>query len=344
MVGAVFFSVWLRKEREELYLCGHVANLQKQFEKLQHNFLPLSNYQGTQTLTEMPTPCTEQSESKQQGSGCILYSGDSLSVRNVFTESGPEEPLSSLELPTVCSNRRRNKNFVKQKPDFLLTSSVFGIDGSSPPLVCSWSYKPVRKKCSNCKDSCLEHRSCSRHSFTSSLPEVQSPKWGFTSPAFHCKKTSPRTSQHERARSQNARRCRVEGTTPDMTIQRASLFRRPQKDIVPEKIDGVSKDVFAMTHSCPTSPIKLDAVYNTSKLVVLDPKTHELVKFSGAAQNPSHLWTIQSHVVSELGMDKDGSSLLPDKAKAHETCAKDEHNVSSVRKIIDIKLPCLPWN
>ena len=128
-----------------------------------------------------------------------------------------------------------------------------------------------------------------------------------------------------------------------MTIQRASLFRRPQKDIVPEKIDGVSKDVFAMTHSCPTFPIKLDAVYNTSKLVVLDPKTHELVKFSGAAQNPSHLWTIQSHVVSELGMDKDGSSLLPDKAKAHETCARDDHNISSVRKI-DIKLPCLPWN
>ena len=279
------------------------------------------------TVTRYTAPKTNG----PKGSNPALHPSPARGL-NAFNANSDQVQFAEFHATGFTSVRRRGKRS-KEKPEFFLTSSKFGIDGSSPPLVSSWSYKPIRKRHSKCNGRCLEPRP---RSGPSSLPEVQSPKWGFTSPAFHSQKTPPRATHaqsKERSRSLHLPP-RAKVHNPDMMVQRASLFCRPHKEIFAAKGERDCRLSFSKgcSHSCPVSPVNQKAVGRLGRLVILDmTPARELSTRAGHARFAPHAWAARGELVSRASQGTDSSD------------PRERQSDCSVRKI-NIKLPCLPWN
>lgn len=100
--------------------------------------------------------------------------------------------LPAIEVMSICAQLPNNKNTFGnteiRRARFALIPAVFAVDGSSPPRVTSWGYKPV-----NCSDS-KENSSKRKRTNMAKMKRKSESSWdvhahrlGYLSPAFHCR-------------------------------------------------------------------------------------------------------------------------------------------------------------
>ena len=107
---------------------------------------------------------------------------------------------------------------------------MFGVDASSPPRVTSWGYKPVN--CSDSKEKLSKRlkrtniAKMNRNDESSWDVHSHSQRWGYSSPAFHCRSPPAQLYKYKNSMKleyNSADHCDV----PGMTVEQAILFRRP---------------------------------------------------------------------------------------------------------------------
>ena len=144
--------------------------------------------------------------------------------------------LPAIDLMSICSQLSQRKTGFggaenrSRRANLALIPAVFGVDGSSPPQVSSWGYKPVTSP--NRKEYKSTKR---RHSNTNKeKPKYEmsldtnahSPRWGYSSPAFHCRSPPAQLYKFKKAlklEHDSAENCDF---VPGMTVHQAILFRR----------------------------------------------------------------------------------------------------------------------
>lgn len=150
--------------------------------------------------------------------------------RSQSSDDSFEDFLPAIEVMSICSQLSKYKSaFGKtdsRRVRFALIPAVFGIDGSSPPHVSSWGYKPVgfpdskggpsKRTRSNMMKRNDESR-CDIHEHRQ--------RWSYSSPAFYCRSPPAQLYKYKNAlktEQSSADPCDV----PGMTVQQAILFRR----------------------------------------------------------------------------------------------------------------------
>lgn len=141
-----------------------------------------------------------------------------------------EDFIPATEVMSICSQLSRQRSICgseEGRARLTLIPSVFGLDGSSPPHVASWGYKPIGfpKSKKSSKGSRVDAAKINRRDEWRYGEHTQ--KWGYSSPAFQCR--SPPTQLYKLKNSQSKLKQNSPGrhcVVPGMNIQRAILFQR----------------------------------------------------------------------------------------------------------------------
>ena len=134
--------------------------------------------------------------------------------------------LPAIDVMSFCTQLSKQRS-AKRRARFALIPAVFGVDGSSPPHVTSWGYKPVvfpknkensskRRRVDAAKINRREER---RHGESSQ-------RWGHSSPAYHCRSAPPQLYKLKISLSKLEQNPRAHCIVPGMNIQQAILFER----------------------------------------------------------------------------------------------------------------------
>ena len=142
--------------------------------------------------------------------------------------------LPAIEVMSICSQLSRRKSEFgntenRSRVRMALIPAVFGVDGSSPPQVSSWGYKPVAFP--NRK----EHSSKRGHSNRSKVKPKDEMNWdtnahsqrcGYSTPAFHCRSPPAQLYKYKKAMKLEHSSVDHYDVVPGMTVNQAILFRR----------------------------------------------------------------------------------------------------------------------
>ena len=178
--------------------------------------------------------------------------------RSQASDDSFEKFLPAIEVMSICAQLYKKKNaFGNTENRFALIPAVFGVDGSSPPRVTSWGYKPVN--CSDSKENLSKRKRSNmakmkRKDESSWDVHAHSQRWGYSSPAFHCR--SPPAQLYKFKNSMKlehnpADHCDV----PGMTVQQAILFRRT----FGTKFLGNNQESLQESRKHNNTPVCLDA-------------------------------------------------------------------------------------
>lgn len=152
--------------------------------------------------------------------------------RSQSSEDSLEDFLPAIDVMSICARLSKQKSAFgsadNRRVRFTLIPAVFGVDGSSPPRVSSWGYKPLDFP--NSQENSSKRRRANaakkkRKDELSSGTNAHSQRWGYSSPAFHCRSPPAQLYKYRNSlklENNSAEHCDV----PGMTVQQAILFRR----------------------------------------------------------------------------------------------------------------------
>ena len=134
--------------------------------------------------------------------------------------------LPAIDVMSFCTQLSK-QNSEKRRVRFALIPAVFGVDGSSPPHVSSWGYKPLvfpndkensskRRRVDAAK---INRRDERRH-------DESNQRWGYSSPAFHYRSAPHQLYKLKNALNKLEQNPRAHCVVPGMNIQQAILFER----------------------------------------------------------------------------------------------------------------------
>ena len=151
--------------------------------------------------------------------------------RSLVSDNLFEEFLPAIEVMPICAQLSKKKkkntfgNTENRRARYPLVPAVFGVDGSSPPRVTSWRFKPVY--CSSSKENSFKRKPTNatemkRTDESNWDAYVRSQRWGYSSPAFHYRSPPAQLYKLKNSvtlESNPADHCDV----PGMTVQQAIL-------------------------------------------------------------------------------------------------------------------------
>ncbi len=276
--------------------------------------------------------------------------------RSQASDDSFEDFLPAIEVMSICTQLSKHKSaFVKtenRRVRFALIPAVFGIDGSSPPLVGSWGFKPVGfpvSKESSSKRRRFNATKIKRNDESSWVTHEHSQRWGYSSPAFHGRSPPAhlykyRTRNALKLEQTPADQCDV----PGMTVQQAILFRRTFSTKFPANNHQESRK-----HN--NTPVCLEAVpQKVLERHVSMPNLKSIQPCYGKRErkesvNCGSLRQACKSANKRVKPQKDVVANLEDNVSAAECslCISESQDIKKKifqAKKIDIKLPCLDTN
>lgn len=277
--------------------------------------------------------------------------------RSQASDESLEVFLPSIDVMSICARMYETKNAFdnteNQRVRLALIPAVFGDDRSSPLRVTSTGYKPVN--CSDRKENSSKRKRTNmvkmRRKVESSWDaHARSQRWGYSSPAFHCRSPPAQLYKYKHSikLGQNSvDYCHV----PGMTIQQAILFRRTFS----AKFLGNSQESLHEDRKHNNTPVCLEAApQKLLKKHISMPNLKSIQTCQGDAKegkeigHGSRLRPRYKTVESQVKAQREIGANLEDSAKAtmcYALCASEfqglEKHSDIQTKKIDIKLPCL---
>lgn len=274
--------------------------------------------------------------------------------RSQASDDSFEDFLPAIEVMSFCTQLSKHIRAFgkteKRRVRFALIPAVFGVDGSSPPRVSSWGYKPVGFPDS--KESWSKRRrpnvtKMKRMDQSSWDTHEHSQRWGYSSPAFHCRSPPAHLYKYRNSlklEQSSTDQCDV----PGVTVQQAILFRRTFSTKFLANNQELSRK-----HN--NTPVCLEAVPQKSlkKHVSMPDLKYIQTGYGGRERKESvHCGSLRQSCKNE------NRRVKPQK----EIVANEEDNIPGAKcplcisesqdikknlihaKKIDIKLPCLDTN
>lgn len=279
--------------------------------------------------------------------------------RSQASDDSFEKFLPAIEVMSICAQLSKKKNAFgnteNRRVRFAIIPAVFGVDGSSPPRVTSWGYKPVN--CFDSKENLSKRKRTNmakmkRKDESSWDVHAHSQRWGYLSPAFHCR--SPPAQLYKFKNSMKlehnpADHCDV----PGMTVQQAILFRRT----FGTKFLGNNQESLQESRKHNNTPVCLDAApQKLLKKPVSMPDLKSIQTCQGDTESKesghgSRLGPTHKTVTRKVKAQREIGANLEDNTaatKCSALCVSEsqdlkKHSVIQAKKI-DIKLPCLDTN
>lgn len=276
--------------------------------------------------------------------------------RSQASDESFEDFLPAIEIMSICTQLSKHKSaFGKtenRRVRFALIPAVFGIDGSSPPRVSSWGYKPVGfpdSKESSSKRRRSNATKIKRNDESSWGTHEHSQRWGYSSPAFHCRSPPAQLYKYRNAlklEQSSAEQCDV----PGMTVQQAILFRRT-----------FSTKFLANNHQESrkhnNTPVCLEAVPQKAferHVSMPDLKSIQTCYGKRERKESVHCGSLRLRQACKsenrrVNLQKDEVANLEDNIPAAKCslCISESQDMATNHiqaKKIDIKLPCLDTN
>lgn len=140
---------------------------------------------------------------------------------------------------SICpqlSKKKKNafENTENRRVRYALIPAVYGVDGSSPSHVTSWRYKPVNCFNSNTERKFVQETLKRKRTNANEMKRkdesswdfhARSQRWGYSSPAFHCR--SPPAKLYKLKNPVKRENNPADHSdVPGMTVQQAILLRR----------------------------------------------------------------------------------------------------------------------
>lgn len=262
-----------------------------------------------------------------------------------------EEPgLPAIDILSLCThteqhyrNERQNEKRltrIHNTKNHIFKSSNYGIDGSFPPRVSSWTHRTRHYRGMQDSSRCKSEMSFVPDEAT----RFQSPKSGFSSPCFQGNSPPIRCrlrSYPPGVRSMSS--CAGGPGLQDFMVSRANLNKRPKKQHLSFKTDvqgnitNVSGSESRVADSKFSSSFRKDSNSSHENR----SRKSEVPYFGRNVWLPDAEYDV-SNVVIVPGEDFQASNLLDNDQSMKETLAEATAPISSVIvKKIDIKLPCL---
>lgn len=281
--------------------------------------------------------------------------------RSQSSDDSFEDFLPAIEVMSICAQLSKKKNAFgntdNRRVRFALIPAVFGVDGSSPPRVTSWGYKPVNF--SDSKENSSKRRrgnmaKMKRKDESSWDTHAHSQRWGYSSPAFHCRSPPVQLYKYKNSMKlehNSADHCDV----PGMTVQQAMLFRRTFS----LKFLGNNQESLQESRKHNNTPVSLEAA--PQKLLKKHISMPDLKSIETCQDDKEGKGSLSGHcsrlrqtyksVIRRVKTQKEVGESLEDNTTATNCsalCVSEsqdlkKHSVIQVKKI-DIKLPCLDIN
>lgn len=264
-----------------------------------------------------------------------------------------ETGLPAIDILSLCTQTeqhyRNERQSTKEKrltrihnaKNHIFKSSNYGIDGSFPPRVSSWSHRTRYSRGMRGGSRCRSEMSFTPDEAT----RFQSPKSGFSSPCFQGSSPPIRCRLQSYPPSVRSMSCCGGPDLQDFMVSRASLNKRPKKQHLSFKTD-VQGNITNVSGR-DSRMARVSRQYSNSKLSSFREESNSFDDSSSSQSKVPYfgrnVWLPDaeydvSNVVIVPGEDFQASNMSN---SDHSMNEKATPPLSTVVKKIDIKLPCL---